>query len=64
VAIRTEAQIKTALDNRKPGTVGANHSKQERADRAELAVVYRVQQRLHFSRQSTNFASVGEATYY
>lgn len=64
MAIRTEAQVKTALDNRKPGVTGAQHAKQERSDRVELAVVYRIQQRLHFSRQNATFASVGEATYY
>lgn len=64
MAIRSEATIKTAIDARKPGTVGAQHSKQERSDRVELAVVYRIQQRTHFSRQSAAFTSTGEATYY
>jgi hypothetical protein len=64
VAIRSEATIRAALDARKPGTAGVNQAKQDRSDRAELAVVYRIQQRTHFSRQSTAFASTGELTYY
>lgn len=64
MAIRSEATIKAALLARMPGTAGANHSKQARSDRAELSVVYRIQQRLHFSRQNAAFASTGEATYY